>query len=146
MKHLLTITAFLVMAAMSTHAQEPGILTCGNMNGHAWQSMAAKEKAIYLAGFSDALTRAAQHLKAHQELSAYWPEKFNIGEVQRGVEKFYGEPANLNIAIPDAVVLMVFQVNGIPTGDIERLLPGLRAKAMAQDCQDPIGGKERLTK
>jgi hypothetical protein len=132
MKRILTLIALSVtLVPMVLHAQDYTLLrswrTCGRYNGRYWNDIAtwgpsAGAQATYLGGVMDMdVTRdMIMNLKTGRtEQHTSWPAGANIGEVQRALNQFYEDPANLQIPIISAIFFVKDRFEGVAPKDVE---------------------------
>jgi hypothetical protein len=97
--------------------------TDGGINGRAWRNLSPVAKAMYVAGFEDALTVAGSYDKLAIP-------GFTYGEISHQLDLFYHETANVRIQISAAFYVARLQLLGQETDEeIRTLVVRLRASA-----------------
>jgi hypothetical protein len=141
MKRIITLIAMCTaLAPRAAHAQDDFLKrsrTCGHTNGRFWKDIATDlAQSAYLTGLvemerhADIVVSGALGIK----LPGIWPKGATVGKVREGVNQFYQDPANLQIAIIDAVSITKRRFEGKdPKTIIEESIR--TARQWAIDCQ-----------
>src|SRR5215471_15887541 len=111
-------------AASGLHAQNDELSrlhTCGYLNGRYWgESLNEYLRIAYLSGVQDMAGRRDE---------GFWPQGATLGEVKQALDQFYQDPANLRIAILDAITVVRMRFQGINSKFIEAETETLRRQA-----------------
>ena len=101
---------------------------CGKFNGRYWNQIASLEgrRQAYLEGVMDAL---AEYNRAPQE--QLWPNGATDWEVEKSLNRFYRDPANLQIPILDAIYVVKLRFEGNDTKRIDDATRQARTTAIS---------------
>jgi hypothetical protein len=110
-----------IVAAQTPAAQAPTsqYMTGGSRNGRFWLRLESNERACLVIGFIEGAAVGGKDVGAGA----------TVGELERGVDSFYGEPANAAIPISSAILLFGLKVRGESPEFIEQQTLALRRAA-----------------
>jgi len=114
----------LALTLLSVAQEKPAIppFTNGMCNGRHWQVF--MDKGNYLVGFLDGLRAARSPSRP------YIPEPLSMVELVKAVDRFYQEPENLAIPVPEALRIVALKANGAPQSEIDSVSAAARRKAL----------------
>ena len=120
-------------ANMAAQLQETQ-LTCGTRNGRFWQASNEDEKLGFIEGYMEGAKAALLDSRIPDELqTTVWESRFagksTIGEILKGVDGFYADPANALIPIQFAIAVFRERVRGSSPENLEKRIATIR-KAM----------------
>jgi hypothetical protein len=118
--------------AVYVSALDPDSLTTGGLyNGRGWVTANSGEKLYFVMAFGDAL------IVETKVSGVYFGESTN-GEIVKGLDQFYEDPANASIPVPFAMKLFARKVSGASAEDLAARTAELRrnAKAASQNAPD----------
>jgi hypothetical protein len=140
MKRVLII--FLALGAIAAAQNRPEWMSCDMHNGRFWNDLKtinAEEvvKGTYLIGVLD-----TWQLKAQAGEQSLWPDGAHVEEVRKALDKFYLEPANIQIPITIAIFLTSSNFRGDP--NMEQKVRSMRQFVVAEGCNSkPEQAKEQ---
>lgn len=131
---LLIGCALLAAFSVSMAGQVPAAqLTQGSRNGRFWQAIGDTEKLGLIEGYLEGAIQVIADWRISEELRTALVETYSgsstIGEIVKGLDGFYAEPANARIPIRAAISLFRAKVNGISPAEFEKQVAVLRELA-----------------
>lgn len=115
--------------ANSTH-------TFHQLNGRGWLTLSPEARAAYLDGLNDGLATSygramGTSCETHESriLADYATPGITTGEVGRFLGELYAKPENRNVAVSDAVEILVGELRNVPREEIEKRLADHRKVA-----------------
>jgi hypothetical protein len=113
----------------------------GILIGREWVDLSESEHIFYLTGLLDGLTFGSTVLssvlskKTSSATGAqswfdetYFPSASTVREISKGVNIFYADPANANVAVIFAVQTFKMRVDGKPQAEIAKVIEELRKR------------------
>jgi hypothetical protein len=98
-------------------------------NGHFWVDMAPEHKVAYLSGYGDALNTVT--LLDGPAVNGVFPFGLRMGEIVKGIDRFYDTPENLRITIAGAIAVFNARFAGVSEDKIQKGILELREEAAA---------------
>jgi hypothetical protein len=141
MKKFAVALALLLSALVASAAERAGAPEINPpSNGEEWLRLSSSEKLFwsigYAQGFQDALSKIdvasgpnsqCASLAARTEKQASTAGKVSGFELVSGLEKFYGDPANVLIPVGSAIRIYLLQASGKDQTTIQELIETARA-------------------
>jgi len=103
--------------------------TGGLKNGRFWIGLSPGERIGFIIGFDQA--RALGSLS-----DTYWPDGSTAGEVAKGVDQFYEDPANVALHVGAALSVFYWKVHGDTAEQLAAYTAALRSEASDQTARD----------
>lgn len=133
-----TSVAFLLwVAGLACGQAQDTTKTFGYQNGRSWASMSESMKLGFVVGCGEGLAFAEMRKFGEQ-----FPSKSTNGEIVKGLDKFYDEPANAPIPIVGALGVFAAQVRGASASEITEMIESLRRVATSKNAERPTTGKQ----
>jgi hypothetical protein len=111
---------------LAAHSQTPeNQFTGGVSNGRFWSTLTVADRDLLLIGFREGVI-ASENDEASR---IYTSEAATIGQVRKGIDLFYSDPANLAIGIKDASRIFLVRLGGADAATVEALT--VKARRMA---------------
>lgn len=96
--------------------------TNGARNGRYWLWMDPSARTTFLVGFSEAM-----HVADAETRRMFFDVGVSVfGELQRGVDQFYDDPANASIPIASAISVWALKSNGATAEMVDAYIANLR--------------------
>ncbi len=144
-RHLIVlVTAFIILTSTWAIAQPPSYTTAGVFNGHMWQLLSSSQKASHLTGIQEGIKLCLNQIKEDLHISAELMGEMKksglfdrrrllfssqgISGIEAGIDKFYQDPANLEIPIMDAYQHVTLEFNYASAKEVTDNLSNLRRK------------------
>ena len=134
----------LLSTATGSIAQQSSFTTAGTFNGHMWQLLSSTQKASHLTGIQEGIKLCLNQIKNDLHISAGLMREMKesgvfdrrlllfssqgITAVETGIDKFYQDPANLEIPIMDAYQHVTLGLNYAPARELANNLSSLRRR------------------
>jgi hypothetical protein len=119
---LMMVCALVFAARAQTPENE---FTGGVANGRTWQALPSEFRTGFLVGFREGII-ASENDEANR---VYISDSATIGQVKKGIDLFYSDPANLAIGIKDASRIFLVRLGGADAATVEALT--VKARRMA---------------
>ena len=140
---MLSLTIFLLVGTQIM-AEPPAFTTADAFNGHMWQLLSSSQKTSHLIGIQEGIRLCLNQIKADLHISGELMQAMKeagifdrrrllftsrgISAIEAGVDKFYEDPANLDIPIMDAYQHVTLELNYAPPQKVANNLSSLRRK------------------
>jgi len=142
--YIVLALSILLPASSGITAEPPSFTTSGVFNGHMWQLLSSSQKASHLTGFQEGIKLCLNQIKENLHISAELMQAMKeaglfdrrrllftsqgISAIETGLDKFYEDPANLEIPIMDAYQHVTLELNYAPPQEVANNLSNLRRK------------------
>ena len=142
--YALLVIFFASIAGVRALAQTSSYTTAGAFNGHMWQLLSSTQKASHLTGIQEGIKLCLNQIREDLHISADLMSEMKesgffdrrrllfssqgITAIEAGIDKFYQDPANLEIPIMDAYQHVTLELNYASAGELANNLSGLRRK------------------
>lgn len=110
-------------------AQSPPEDTGGLLNGRLWMEAAPLQRSMYIWGVWDALA------VTHSQAGEFGAPGFNGAETSKCIDQFFGDSANIQVPIVQAMVICARKFKGASSVEIESLTIDARRRAMVNRVQ-----------
>jgi hypothetical protein len=125
---MLKLLKLMMVCAVSfvAHSQTPANqFTGGVINGRFWQTLTPEAKTGFLVGFREGIIAGD-----NDDVSRiYISDSATVGQAKKGIDLFYGDPANLAIAIKDASRIFLMRLGGADSTAVEAVTVRARREA-----------------
>jgi hypothetical protein len=102
--------------------------SAGLLNGRFWVARNDGQKVIFIMGYCEAARSGKVPDRHDSPLAlASCPTEVTLGDILKGLDRFYQEPENLRLAIRSALRIFAMKVAGASANDIEQELAAARA-------------------
>ena len=142
--YIVLTLSILLPASSGITAEPPSFTTADTFNGHMWQLLSSSQKASHLAGIEEGIKLCLNQIKEDLHISAELMQAMRasglfdrrrllftsqgISAIEIGLDKFYEDPANLEIPIMDAYQHITLELNYTPAQEVANNLSNLRRK------------------
>ncbi|MBW2704972.1 MAG: hypothetical protein JRD84_01525 [Deltaproteobacteria bacterium] len=136
--------SILLMANTWLMAEPPSFTTADVFNGHMWQLLSSSQKAGHLTGIQEGIKLCLNQINGDLQISAELMDAMKesgvfdrrrllftsqgIGAIEAGLNKFYGDSANLEIPIIDAYQHVSMELNFASARELDNNLSNIRRK------------------
>jgi hypothetical protein len=121
------LIASIVLAGGICAAADAPEFTGGSRNGRFWLRMAPGERIFFVTGFIEGFGAGGKDIGVG----------VTMGELQKGVDAFFEDPANAGIPISSAVLIFGLKLRGSSPAWLDEQIIGLRRAAAATKEHPP---------
>lgn len=146
------VVALLVIAALGSSVafagdEDRSRYSGSYLNGRGWLTLDDASQLAYVQGLLDGMVYAAHVIvrksKEPEEYEMFTKSEFprgrTMGEIRKGIDLIYADPANMNVAVIFAVEAFKARAEGAPKAVTDKYLE--EARKIAHDVQED---KERV--
>ena len=138
------LATLLVLAHTPSMARSTSYTTRDTFNGHMWQLLSSSQKASHLTGIQEGIKLCLNQISEDLHISAELMSEIKasglidrrrllfssqgISGIEAGIDKFYQDPANLEIPIMDAYQHVTLEMKYASAKEVANNLSNLRRK------------------
>jgi hypothetical protein len=143
-RYVLLPISILLLASTWLTAEPISFTTAGSFNGRMWQLLSSSQKVSHLTGINEGIALCLNEIKQDLQISAELMQELQdsgffdrrrllfssqgISGIEDGLNKFYKDPANLEIPIIDAYQHVTLGLNYASARELAKNLSNLRRK------------------